>query len=113
MGVKGSEFDEFRVNINITNSLVYNFVSSAEDIPYLPEVTRDPSVQVRTTFQIQKYLCPDRDMSHADIPSHIRQLYEPSSNIHEIGKELKEQLSLMLNEDKELSKNEDVKEEMD
>lgn len=110
--------DSYQAEQHVMNSYVDRMdltkgAEYAEDIPYLPEVTRDPSVQVRTTFQIQKYLCPDRDMSHADIPSHIRQLYEPSSNIHEIGKELKEQLSLMLNEDKELSKNEDVKEEMD
>lgn len=77
-------------------------------------MTRDPAVQVRTAFQVEKYLSPAQDMATTVIPSHIRQLYEPSCNVHEVARELRQQLTSLLNEEKELTKNEyvTVKEEL-
>ncbi|KAL1449970.1 hypothetical protein WDU94_002436, partial [Cyamophila willieti] len=82
----------------------------ADDIPYLPEVTRDPAIQVRSWAQIRKYVTggfpgnPDQSspmssdvkedlVDIAGIPDAIRQLYSPSIKVEDVAKELRDMLT--------------------
>uniref|UniRef100_A0A8D8RKD6 X-ray repair cross-complementing protein 5 n=1 Tax=Cacopsylla melanoneura TaxID=428564 RepID=A0A8D8RKD6_9HEMI len=91
--------------LNLTKAAEY-----ADDIPYLPEVTRDPSIQVRTWAQIRKYVSGSPANSQREepailsgggdvkadlvdpssIPEAIRALYSPSSKVEDGGRELRD-----------------------
>ncbi|KAI5714334.1 hypothetical protein M8J76_015333 [Diaphorina citri] len=64
----------------------------AEDIPYLPEVSRNPSIQIQCHLQVEKCLSPHADLAKRELPSYIRQLYEPRPIVHHVAGELKQAL---------------------